>query len=291
LYQQGDVDWIADVDGEMAAAMLKNGGRPDLHIFPSFGTYFYEINCQAKLPDGSSNPMRDMRVRQALAMSIDKVPIVRDVARMNQPITSDYIPPGAFAGYHSPPGLPFDVQRARNLLADAGYPDGKGFPPITILYNSEGNHGDIATIIRRQWSRNLGIPVDLKGLEIKQFSTDAHSHNFIVMRAGWTGDYDDPSTFTDKYLSTSEDNDAGWISRNNRYDTLCAAAAVEPDHTRRLALISRAEDVLLTESPIIPLYTQVGAYLFHDNVTGISLSARQMLLFQAVQVHRAGANP
>jgi oligopeptide transport system substrate-binding protein len=284
LYQQGDVDWLADVDGELAAAMWKTGPRPDLHVFPSFGTYYYEINCQDKLPDGSDNPLKDMRIRQAMAMAIDKQPIVRDVARMRQPVATDYIPPGVFAGYQSPPGLKHDVAKARQLLAEAGFPGGKGLPRIQILYNSEGVHGDIATIIARQWEQNLGLQIDLKGLEVKQFGADAHSHHFMVMRAAWTGDYDDPSTFTDKYLSTSEDNDAGWVSRDNQYDKICAQAAIEPDHQKRLDLFSQAENILLTEAPIIPLYTQVGAYLFRDEVRGISLSPRQMTMFQAVQV-------
>jgi oligopeptide transport system substrate-binding protein len=284
LYEQGDVDWLADVDSELVAGMLKVGGRPDLHVFDAFGTYYYELNCQDKLPDGTDNPLRDMRVRQAMAMAIDKEPIVRDVARMQQKVTTDFIPPGAFAGYVSPPGLPYDVAAARRLLADAGYPDGKGLPRIQILYNSEGNHGDIATIIQHQWKQNLGLNIDLKGLEIKQFGADAHSHNFTVMRAGWYGDYDDPSTFTDKYLSTGEDNDAGWVSRNNAYDKLCAQAAVEGDHQKRLNLISRAEDILLSEAAIIPLYTQKSAYLFRSNVTGLSINPRAMLMFQSVAV-------
>jgi oligopeptide transport system substrate-binding protein len=286
LYQQGDVDWLADVDGEIAAALLKIPSRTDLHVFTGFGTYFYELNCQPKLSDGRDNPLRDPRVRRALAMTIDKVPIVRDVAKLHQPIATTYIPVGAFAGYRSPPGLHYNVALARQLMAEAGYPGGRGFPPISILYNTDGIHADMATIVRRQWSDTLGIQVDAQGEELSQYKNDLHNHRFSVSRAGWFGDYNDPSTFTDKYLSTSENNAAGWA--DEPYDKLCAAAAVESDPARRFEIFSQAEDRLLNEAPIIPLYTQVGAYLFRDNVKGISLNSQQMMQFQSIQVLGGG---
>ncbi len=282
LYEQGDVDWLADIDPEIAAGIIRNGGRSDLHIFPAFGTYYYEFNCQPKLQDGSNNPLADVRVRQALSMAIDKAPIIRDVGRLNQPITSDYVPPGVFPGYRSPPGLPYDVQKARQLLADAGYPNGRGLPRLSILFNTESTHGDIATMIHRQWQQQLGVDVDLQGVEIKVFGARVHSHDFSISRAGWYGDYYDPSTFTDKYTSGSDNNNAGWSNKD--YDKLIAAAELEIDPAKRLNLLSQAENILLNEAPIIPLYTYVGAYMFRDNVRGIPLDPQQMEMFKAAQV-------
>jgi oligopeptide transport system substrate-binding protein len=293
LYQQGDVDWLADVDGDIAATLLEQKdpkdpakpARPDLKIFTGFGTVFYEINCQPKLPDGRDNPLRDPRVRQALAMAIDKVPIVRDVARLHQPIATTYVPIGAFSNYHSPPGIGYDVAGAKRLLADAGYPDGKGFPAISLLFNTTGSiHADIATIIRRQWSNALGISVDAHGEEANQYRHDLHNHSFAVAEASWSGDYNDPSTFSDKYLSTSENNSAAWADA--KYDKLCADAAVEPDPTKRFNLLSQAEDRLLSEAPIIPLYTLVNAYLMHDDVQGLLLNPQQIQMFGLIYVRR-----
>ena len=281
LYQQGDVDWLADVDGELAAALLKKPERTDLHVFPAFGTYFYELNCNDKLSDGSGNPLHDPRVRQALAMSIDKVPVIRDVAKLHQPLATTFIPMGAFPGYQSPPGLSYDVAAARRLLADAGYPAGKGFPRLSILYNTDGIHSDIATIIRHQWLDALGIEVDARGEEGSQYRKDLHSHNFSISRAGWFGDYNDPSTFTDKYLSGSDNNAAAF--KDERYDKLCAAGAIESDPAKRFLILSQAEDRLLVQAPIIPLYTQVGAYLFHDNVKDLPLNSQQMQMFEAIR--------
>jgi oligopeptide transport system substrate-binding protein len=283
-YDRGDVDWIADLDPDIAAEMLVRGGRDDLHIFPAFGTYYYSLNCLPALADGRKNPMADVRVRQALAMAIDRGPIVRNVGRIGQPPSFTFIPPHVFEGYSSPRGLAYDPDRARKLLAEAGYPDGRGFPSLTILYNTEGIHADIAQIIRRQWLDNLNIQMDLQGVEVKVFGQMLHTQQFDVARSSWYGDYADPTTFTDKYKSDSDDNDSKWS--NPEYDRLCAEAQKEMDKNRRLILLSRAENILLNEAPVIPLYTPVNAYLFRPEVTGIPLAANAMLEFNSVQVAR-----
>lgn len=282
IYERGDADWISDVEPSLAAQMLAAGGRNDLHVFPAFGTYFYSLNCEPALPDGRKNPLADVRVRQALAMSIDREPIVRNVGRLGQPPSFTYIPPGVFAGYTSPQGLPFDVSAAQKLLADAGYPGGRGFPSISILYSSEGFHGDVAQIIRRQWQANLGIDMRLEGVEVKVFGADLHTQQYDIARAGWYGDYHDPTTFTDKYKSDSDENDSKWA--NPEYDRLCAQVQREADPARRMQLLSQAEKILLHEAPIIPLFTYVNAYLFRPTVKGIALAANGTVMFNAVQV-------
>jgi oligopeptide transport system substrate-binding protein len=281
-YERGDVDWLSEVDLDLAGAMLANGGRSDLHIFKAFGTYFYSFNCLPKLPGGRANPLADVRVRQALSMAIDKEPIVREVGRLGQPIADQYIPPGVFDGYVSPPGLKYYVDAARKLLAEAGYPGGVGFPHLTILYNNEANHGDVAQIIRRQWLTNLGIDTDLEGVEIKVFGERLHSQDYDIARASWYGDYADPTTFTDKYKSDSDDNDSKWA--NPQYDHLCAEAQKETDPQKRLKLLSQAEGILLREAPILPLYTYVNDYMFRDNVKGIPLAPNAMLMFSPIEV-------
>ncbi|MGD0387657.1 MAG: peptide ABC transporter substrate-binding protein [Tepidisphaeraceae bacterium] len=283
-YDRGEVDWLSDVDPNLAAQILAKGGRNDLHVFPAFGTYYYSLNCLPNLPDGRKNPLADVRVRQALAMSIDRDPIVRNVGRLGQPPSRTYVPPHVFEGYSSPPGLAYDPGQARKLLAEAGYRNGQGFPNLTILYNSEGIHGDVAQIMRRQWLDNLNVQMDLQGVEIKVFGQMLHTQQYAVARASWYGDYADPTTFTDKYKSDSDDNDAKWS--NAEYDRLCAEAQRETDQGRRLRLLSRAENILLNEAPIIPLYTYVNAYLFRPQVKGIPLAANAMLMFNSVQVVR-----
>src|SRR5262249_37684395 len=157
----------------------------------------------------------------------------------------------------------YDVAKAKQLLADAGYPDGKGFPSVKLLFNTEFNdHKLIAEIISRQWKRNLNVSIELDGVEIKQFQTRLHGKDYDVARASWYGDYNDVSTFTDKYRSDSLNNDSGWV--NAEYDRLIDAAKKEVDPQKRLDLLSQAEQILVTEVPIIPLFHYVNKYGMRD---------------------------
>ncbi len=278
-YDSGAVDWIPDASGPIAAELYARK-RPDLHVFPAFGTYFYSLNCDPTLPDGRPNPLADPRVRRALSLAIDRRAIVQTITRLGERPAANYIPPGIFPDYPSPHATARDPDAARRLLAEAGYPDGHGFPSISILFNTEFHHAQVAQMIRRQWLQQLGIDVKLEGLEVKIFRQRLHHHDFTVARASWFGDYNDPSTFTDKYLSTSGNNDSDW--KNPEYDRLCAAAAVETDNTKRMQLLSQAEALLLQQQPIIPLYYYVNCTLFRPKVHGISLNPRNMTLLKWV---------
>lgn len=282
-YDSKGADWMAEVSGEIAAE-LKRKGRKDLRVFPGFGTYFYSVNCSPALPDGKPNPLADVRVRRALAMSLDKQVIVDTVTRMDEQVADNYVPPGIFKDYPSPPGIPDDVPAARKLLAQAGYPGGRGFPRLSILFNKEAQHGDVAQVVRRQWQQNLGIDFDLEPVEIKLFRQKLHSKDYAVARASWFGDYNDVSTFTDKYLSNSDNNDSAWV--NPQYDALLHAAEVDPDPQHRLRTLSQAEQILCDEAPIVPVYYYNNAYLFRDNVKGIPLNPRSMLNFKSVYIAR-----
>jgi oligopeptide transport system substrate-binding protein len=203
---------------------------------------------------------------------------------MGEPVATDYIPPGIFKDYRSPPGQVYDVAEARRLLAEAGFPDGRGFPRVSILFNTEGMHNQIAQIVRHQWLENLNVDLDLQGVEIKTFGEYLHRHNYAIARASWIGDYDDPSTFTDKYQSDSENNDSAWS--NAEYDRLSRAAVREVDPARRLRLFAQAEELLLREAPIVPMFHYTNAYLYRDNVFGIANNPRNMVMFKAVEVRR-----
>ncbi|HSU69158.1 MAG TPA: peptide ABC transporter substrate-binding protein [Tepidisphaeraceae bacterium] len=285
MYRSREVDWVADVDGDLAADLLAKG-RTDLKLIPAFGTYFYDLNCNPTLPGGQKNPFADRRVRRALAMAIDKTPIVKIVTRTGEPVATTYIPRGVFPGYPSPAGIPYDLPEAKRLLAEAGYPDGVGFPHLTILFNNDfAEHGDIAQIVRRQWQVNLGIDLSLEGAEIKVYAEHLHQHEFAVARGSWYGDYDDPSTFTDVYKSSSENNNPAW--KSPEYDALLQRAELETDPAARLKILAQAENLFLEDAPIIPLFQYVGRYLIQDNVHGVPLDPRQMIMLQSAWVeHR-----
>ena len=285
MFHNGSVDWVADIAvAPEVAADLKEENRPELNSGPGFGTYFYSINCQPTLPGGRPNPFADVRVRQALSMAIDKRPIVDNVTRLGEPVTSNYIPVGVFQGYQSPEGLPYDVKRAQQLMAEAGYPGGKNWPRIRLLYNTGAHHAEVAQIVRRQWLENLGIDLELEGVEIKIFGERLHNKDYDIARASWIGDYMDPSTFTDKYLTGGGNNDSGWSNKD--YDRLCAEAAVAPDQQARLKKLHEAEKILLDEQPIIPMYHYVNADLRRENVHGIKENPRNNVNFRDVYVEK-----
>ncbi|HWE98048.1 MAG TPA: peptide ABC transporter substrate-binding protein [Tepidisphaeraceae bacterium] len=303
MYQSGGVDWISEIPGDIGAELRLKGEqaraenpsrrakglppldeRRDLHVFTSFGTYFYSFNCQPKLNSGAINPFADVRVRRALTMVVDKKEIVDTITRLGEEPATTYIPVGAFPRYHSPEGIPRDVEKARQLLAEAGYPGGRGFPSVSLLFNNEGQHGPIAENVHRQWQEKLGIDIRLEGIEIKQFRDRLHSKDYAVCRASWYGDYNDPSTFTDKYLPDGGNNDSAW--NNQQYADLCAKADLEPNSDKRLRYFEQAEKVLLDEAPILPIYSYVNSYMFRDNVTGLPLNPRAMVMFKSIEVKR-----
>ena len=284
MFKNHAADWVPEFNGDIAAE-LRARHDDHLHIFPAFGTYFYSFNCQPSLNDGKPNPFADVRVRQAFSMAIDRQVIVEKVTRLGEIPSITYIPVGAFGdAYHSPTGLAMNLGRAQQLLADAGYPGGKGFPAVSLEYNNEAQHGPIAENIRRQWLQNLGVDIQLEGIELKMFRERLHNKDYAVARASWFGDYNDPSTFTDKYKSSSDNNDSGWINKD--YDKICNEADEEKDRVRRFQLYEKAEALLLQEAPILPIYTYTNSYLIADGVTGIPLNPRSLIVFKSVKVSR-----
>jgi oligopeptide transport system substrate-binding protein len=225
--------------------------QPDqLHIDPYLGIYFYRINV-------TKPPLNDKRVRQALVASIDRQAIVERITRGGQLPAYHFTPPGT-AGYISNTRIKTDIAAAKKLLAEAGYPGGKGFPKVELLFNTSEAHRAIAEAIQQMWKINLGIDVQLVNQEWKVYLDSQHTLNYQICRAAWIADYVDPNSFLDMWLAGGGNNDTGWA--NPEYDRLIAAAARELDPERRMETFQRAEALLLDELPLIPIYfyTRVG---------------------------------
>ncbi len=279
-----EADILAELTGEIAANMREQG-RKDIHIDPSFGTYFYSFLCSEKLPDGRPNPFHDVRVRRAFAMAIDKEPIVKNITKAGEPVTNAYVPPNVFEGYPVLSGPKYDVKAARALMKEAGFAAGKNFPAIKLTFNTEGGeHKAIAEYIRNQWQKNLNVSVELDGVEIKQFQTRLHQKEYAVARASWYGDYMDISTFTDKYLTGGGNNDSAWSSKE--YDRLCAEADKEADTKKRQELLAKAEQILLDEVPILPLYNYVNKLAYRDEVKGLNPNPRNQIILKNISVEK-----
>ena len=230
-----------------------------LKISPFFSTYYYLFNTSAP-------PLDRVKVRQALAMSIDRQQIVEKITLAGEIPAFTYTPP-EINGYTAKPGLRYDVEQARALLAEAGYPGGAGFPVHrTDVQHIRGTpayrHRHSADVENQpEYRRHPGKP-GLEGLP-GQGATQKITR---WPRAGWIGDYLDPNTFLDMFTSNSGNNDAGWSNR--RYDALIAQAAATSDQERRFALFQDAETILMTELPIMPIYTYVSKSLVSPDVRG-----------------------
>ncbi|CAN5858126.1 peptide ABC transporter substrate-binding protein [soil metagenome] len=241
---------------------------PALNVRPlkTFGTYFLNFNCMARLSDGRPNPFSDNRVRRAFAMAIDRGNIAANVRRGGEMPTGVLVPKGSIAGYASPQGLPSApdpaaIATARGLLAAAGYPGGQGFLTVEYVFNKDGGHDLVAQAVKNDWEQNLGVQVRLKQVELKQFRDDLKQGNFMVSRASWFGDYTDPMTFLDLSRTGDGNNDRRYSSE--RFDKLLADAEGERDAQKRLAILSAAERILVEEDlPLAPVLQYVEVYMY-----------------------------
>ena len=149
-----------------------------------------------------------------------------------------------------------DYDLARQLLAEAGYgPGGKPFPAIEIHYNTSDAHAAIAQVIALTWQNELGIKAKLRNEEWKVYLDTQNTLRYDVSRAAWIGDYSDPNTFIDMFVTGGENNKTGW--GNPDYDRLVAEAAAELDQARRMELMRDAEAILMAELPMLPIYFYV----------------------------------
>jgi oligopeptide transport system substrate-binding protein len=298
LYLTGEVDWLPqqNVPQDLAPDLRS---RPDFFTGPAFITYYYRINCTRK-------PFNDARVRKALNLAIDREQITRDVMRLGQSPALHFVPPG-IRGYHPPDtALAFDVPQAQKLLAEAGFPEGRGFPKFGILYNTLESHKKVAEVLADQLSRNLHIEVAAYNQEWQSYQQSTRALDYDLARAGWVGDYEDPNTFLDLWLTNGGNNQTGWGSVV--YDRLLAAAGdveqfvAEPafvlehahdpsslkrllDDTRssadaaqhlktmselRMALLAEAERIIIhDEFPMLPIYVYVTSDMVKPDVKGI----------------------
>jgi oligopeptide transport system substrate-binding protein len=237
------------------------------------------------MPDGSKNPLGDVRVRKALSLAVDRQTIVEKITQMRQPIAGTFVPPDMIPGYAPPPRERklLDIDRAKALLKDAGYTDPATLTGVTILYNTGGGHEQTMQAIKRMWQDNLGVVVNLEAMEVRSFRERLKTQKYTTARASWIGDYRDPTTFLDKYRTGGGNNDSKWS--NAEYDALLNQAAGERDEAARMVLLRRAEAILLAEQPILPLYHYITLHVYDpDKVRNLHLNAWNFLRLDLVRV-------
>lgn len=230
-----------------------------LKIHAYLGSYFYRVNT--KRP-----PLNDVRVRRALAMAIDREAIVKHVTQAGQ-IPAYYFTPPGMGGYFPKKYFEYDVKKAKQLLLEAGYGEGKKpFPKIEILYNTLEAHRQIAQAVQQMWKKNLGVEITLLNQDWKVYLDTEKKMNYDLSRGGWIGDYPDPNTFLDLFMSNGGNNHTGYS--NWRYDKLIRKASLTGDQKERVEYFHQAEELLMESMPIIPVYIYTRVYLRHPHIEG-----------------------
>ncbi|WP_432408005.1 peptide ABC transporter substrate-binding protein [Wukongibacter sp. M2B1] len=265
-FEAGDVDGIDDVPIQEIPRLQAD--NEDFIIAPYLGTYFYCFNV-------TKEPFTDVRVREALTKAIDRNAIVTTVTLGGQMPATGFVPPGIMVGgedfreaggdYGIDP-MSAQVEEAKKLLEEAGYPNGEGFPKVTLRYNTSENHKKIAEAIQEMWKKNLNIDVELENMEWRVFIPARQNGDFTIARHGWIGDYNHPMTFLDMFLSESGNNDPQW--HNEEFDELIYAAKREGDPKKAAELMHKAEDLMMEEMIVLPIYYYTHPMMMKGYVKG-----------------------
>jgi oligopeptide transport system substrate-binding protein len=229
-----------------------------LRLDPYLRSYYYLLNV-------NKPPLNDPRVRKALAMSIDREKIARYVTRSGEQPAFSFTPP-QIGNYTPPAQLDMDFTSARKLLSEAGYPNGKGFPELSLLFHTSDLHTRIAEVIQQMWKENLGIHIELENVEWKVYQSRRENKEYAIARAEWVADYADPASFLEIWQTGGGNNHSGWSSE--AYDQLIQKAAQTLDETQRLECFRQAETILMNELPIIPLLFLPSKSLIQPSVKG-----------------------
>ena len=268
-YKTGEAMMIKDVP---TAEIPSLKGKSDFHVDPDLGTYYLSLNNS--LPQFS-----DARVRQALSLAIDRKYVAETLMQGVYTAATNFIGTGvadwdgsAFMK-NANGGKPYinnddpagNLAKAKQLLADAGYADGKGFPTINYSINDAGYHKVVAQYIQSAWEK-LGLTVKVNVVEWASFTPMRRAGKYEVSRNGWLFDYNDASNMLELLVSTNGNNDGKY--KNPAYDALMAKAAAEPNAKTRSGYLHQAEDLLMADAACIPIAYYNDFYLQSPKITG-----------------------
>ncbi len=244
MFRDGLIHRTEDVPLDKVPVYLEE--EPDtIVIAPYLSSYFYMVNT-------TRPPLDDVRVRRALSMSIDR-DLLNETVLENIMSPAYFLTPPGTVGYEPPVTFAYDPEQAKDLLAEAGYPNGEGFPFFEILYNTQENHRRIAVAIQEMWRETLNIDVGIVNQEWQVYLDSVGNINYDVARRGWVGDYVDPNTYLDMYITDGGNNNTGFS--NARYDEIMLdLAPLELDKDDRFELYAEAETILMENMPILPIY-------------------------------------
>jgi oligopeptide transport system substrate-binding protein len=244
--------------------------KPEFHLEGQLGTYYVSFNVQAA-------PLDNKLVREALSLAIDREFICKEIGKAGQQ------PAGAFVSiglsdsdptkefrevggdYYNPTDYEGNLEKAKQLLAQAGYPEGKGLPTLEYIYNEGTGHQAIGEALQNMWSK-IGVNVSLVSQEWGTFLNTRKNGDYQIARNGWLGDYNDPISFLDMWVTGGGNNDAQWS--NKEYDALIAKVKSSSDQKERYEAMHKAEDLIFEDSMLAPIYYYVDIYLISPKVEG-----------------------
>lgn len=275
-FRNGELDFIQkNFPVDELPTLLGNG---EVTVDDYIGTYYVCFNNEAA-------PFDDARVREAFALVIDRDYIVAQITQAGELPATGWVPSGiydangaegddfrtvgssyAFAST-SDEEYEANCQRAKELLAEAGYADGQGFPVTTYIYNTNDQHKAIAEALQAMWQDKLGVTVQLENMDWNAFIEARNSGAYQLCRHGWIADYNDPISFLDLWYSTGGNNDANYS--NPDYDAAMDAAKSTADAQERMQHMHEAEDILFTDYGISPIYFYVNTKMLNQNFDGL----------------------
>lgn len=276
-----------DMVEEAPPAEIEGGKAEGLvHTNPYLGIYFFAVNVgkQDGLSDDVKAVLSNKLVRKALNLAINRQEIIDKVGKADQVAAYSFVPPGItledgsdFASKKYYDETAVNVEEAKKLLEEAGYPNGEGLPTLELMYNSGSSHGEVCQIIQQNWAA-IGVKVELTNQEWAVFLNTRQNGEYQISRHGWIGDYLDPMTFLDMWVTGGGNNDAGFS--NAEYDKLVAEAKKESDATKRAELLRSAEDILMEEMPVLPVYYYNKTRAWKPEVKGILSSTLGQIDFK-----------
>ena len=274
LYETGELDYI-----ELPPIAIPHFKKsPEYRNKPQLRGYYYGFNV--KKP-----PFDNVLVRQALAHSIDRS-LIPKILKGDEIPSSSWIPKGMF-GYNESIGSKFNPQKARSLLAEAGYADGKNFPKVTAVFNTGGEkHKLIGGFLQEQWKKNLNVEVQLESQEWKVFLSRLDLDPPQIFRLGWGADFPDPDNFMNLFIASSGNNRLQWS--NSDYDKLVALGSTLKNPKERKKIYDQAQ-VLLTETevPMIPLFVSAQNLLVKPYIKGLKTNAMELLYLKKIRSEKS----
>ena len=273
-FNSGELDFIESMPTDEVAGLLASG---DLKIVDYIGTYYVCYQTQKE-------PFDDPKVREAFTLAIDRTYIVEQITQTGQVEAGGFVPAGVYdaegatgddfrtvgGDYYAPTDADYEAncERARELLAEAGYPNGEGFPVVTYLYNTDDAHKAVGEALQNMWQTVLGVTVQLDNQEWATFLQTRKDGDYSIARNGWIADYNDPMSFLDMWLTGGGNNDAQYS--NAEYDSLIQQAKASTDPAERMSLMHQAEDIIIGQDyALCPLYFYTQKYMLADGIQGM----------------------